>query len=227
MMTSGGAFMKQKFAAMLLASTLAVTASACDGPSSYADVDVRFATDLTGTVASVLGDQAGALAPIALSAIQSIDVTITGVDAIRTEGEEGYIQLTLAEGAEGRINLLALPLDGGGADVGVQLARGTVPAGTYTGIRLRYDVATASITLVEEVTVGNQTFAAGTHTLDIPSGPQTGIKVPFASLTLAGEDAGNVVLTFDADATIQHVTGTGSGKLALVPVLQVRASVED
>jgi hypothetical protein len=49
----------------------------------------------------------------------------------------------------------------------------------------------------------------------------------FASLTLYGEDTGNVVLTFDADATIQHVTGTGSGRLLLVPVLKVRVAAED
>jgi hypothetical protein len=222
--------MKQKLMAMLLAGGMVVTVSACDGPNSLADVDVRFAADLTGdgnTVASVLGEQAGVLGGVALSSIDSINVTITGVDAVRSEGDEGYIQLTLAEGAEGRINLLDLPEDGGGAGVGVQLARGSVPAGTYTGIRLRYDVATATIALNEDVTVGGETFTAGTYTLEVPSGPQTGIKVPFASLTLAGEDAGNVVLTFDADATIQHVTATGAGKLLLVPVLQVRASVED
>jgi Domain of unknown function (DUF4382) len=175
----------------------------------------------------VLGEGAGALGLIALDAIESIKVTITGVDAIRTEGDEGYIQLQLAEDATGEIDLLALPVDGGEAGVGLQLASGGVPAGTYTGIRLRYAVGTATITLLEEVTVGNETFDAGPHMLAIPSGPQTGIKVPFASLTLDGEDTGTVVLTFDADATIQHVTATGSGKLLLVPVLKARAAVED
>jgi hypothetical protein len=225
--------MKQKLAAMTLAGAMTVSMAACDGPSGRADIDVRFATDLTGaaTLASVLGADAGALAPIPLSAISSIDVTITGVDAVRAEGEGGYIELPLEAGAEGRINLLALPEDNPDPavpDVGLQLAHGPVPAGTYTGIRLHYEVTTATITLLEPVTVGDQTFAAGTpHTLDVPSGPQTGIKVPFAGLTLPGDVVGTVVLTFDAGTTIQNVNATGSGKLLLVPVLKARASAEE
>jgi hypothetical protein len=218
--------MRQKLTAVVLASVVVVPALACDGPSSTADVNVRFAVATTGaggTLASLLGEEAGALAQVPLSAIDSINVTIMGVDAIRNEGEEGYVYLALADGAEGRIDLLELPVDNGGDGAGIQLASGSVPAGTYTGIRLRYDVASAAITLNAPVTVGQETFPAGRYTLEVPSGAQTGIKVPFANLELDGGETGEVVLTFDAGTTIQHVTATGSGKLLLVPVLQARA----
>jgi hypothetical protein len=173
-----------------------------------------------GTLASVLGDGAGSLGALALSSIDSINVTITGVDAAGAEG--GFASLQLQQDALGRLNLLALPTDDENSTAGIALAQGTVPAGTYNGVRLRYDVTTATITLNEDVTVGQHTFTAGTHPLEVPSGAQNGIKVMFSSLSL-GDDQANVVLTFDGGVTIQNVTATGSGKLLLAPVLRVRA----
>ena len=220
--------MKSRLMMALSAGMLSLTSAACDLKEGIdpARFEVRFAADMSGagTLANVLGDGAGSLGTLALSSIDSINVTITGVDASSTDG--GSAALQLEQDALGRINLLALPVDDDeDAAAGVALAQGTVPAGTYNGVRLSYDLATATITLNEDVTVGGHTFTAGTHPLEVPSGDQNGIKVPFSSLTLT-DDAANVVLTFDGSVTIRHVTATGSGKLLLVPVLRGRASEE-
>jgi hypothetical protein len=222
--------MLRKFAAACTAGLLAVSVVACGdstGPGDQAQFNVRFAADMSGALASAAdGDAAAAV--LSVASVDSINVTLTGVDAISSAGGESYVSLPLsATATSGRINLLALPTDLGGTTTGILLSQGSVPAGTYTGVRLRYDVATASITLNQQVTVGQHTFAPGTYTLDVPSGAQTGIKVPFGTLTLGSDATADVVLTFDAGATIQNVIATGSGKLMISPVLHVRTDVEE
>jgi hypothetical protein len=207
------------------------------GPGARAEMDVRLAAQpfaSGSTIASVLGDGAGALAPISLDAVESIMLTLTAIEALRgTDGAEQRITLSLVEGSVAVLNLLALPVlvgdddDDESDDVAIRIARGDIPAGTYSGLRLRYDVATATVTLNRDVTVGQHTFTAGTHTLEIPSGAQTGVKVPFQSIVVGDGDDADVVLVFDANATVQNVIATGSGKLLMPPVLHARTSIED
>lgn len=203
------------------------------GPGATGEMDVRLTTraDVSGgTLGSVLGESAGGMAPISLEAIDSINLTLTGIDAGRGTETDDWVHLALVEEGQARIDLMALPVDddpGGVAGDTVRLARGEVPVGTYTGVRLRYDVATATITLNREVTVGQRTYAAGTHALAVPSGAQTGVKLPFQTLVIGSDEEADVVLVFDGEATIQNANATGSGSILLSPVMHARASIED
>lgn len=219
---------------------LTTTLAACGdgtGPGDSAEMEVRLSSDAAiagGTVASVLGGSAAGMGSIALDAVDSITITLTGIEAIRvTDGEESMVTLSLQGEGTGRIDLLDLPVQPAGEDdlddegTTVRLARGDVPAGTYNGLRLRYDVETASISLNRDVTVGQHTFTAGTHTLVVPSGAQTGIKVPFQSLVIGDGTEGDVLLLFEAGTTVQNVVATGSGKLMMPPVLKARADTDE
>ncbi|HSJ10196.1 MAG TPA: DUF4382 domain-containing protein [Longimicrobiales bacterium] len=211
---------------------------ACDGtgPGDSGEMDVRLSSAAVagGSVSSVLGESAGSMGSIALEAVDSIHIELTGIDAIRSvDGEESIVRLNLREEGTQRINLLAIPTVPPGADDldddswTVTLARGDVPAGTYNGVRLRYEVASATVTLNRSVTVGQHTFEAGTHVLEIPSGAQTGIKIPFQSVVIGDDLEADVLLTFEPGTTVQNVVATGSGKLMMPPVLKARAELDD
>lgn len=202
---------------------IAVALAACDGgtgPDHAARLDVRLAG---GIGASQLMDGAG-MPPLSLEAVDSIVVDLTAVEAARLEeGEERWVRLDLAGAAAGRLDLLRLPA----GEEGIQLARGDVEAGTYTSVRLRYDAATARIVLNRAVTVGQQTYAAGSYGLQVPSGEQNGIRIQLQNLVVQEDQEADVVLLFDAAATVPHVVATGSGKLLLTPVLRARSTIDD
>ncbi len=154
--------------------------------------------------------------------MESIIVTITGVQALlRGEDEDGggWVYLDLTQAAQ-EIDLLALP------ESGAEIANGSLTAGSYGNIRIFYEDP-ASINLAADVSVGPSDFLIinNPHDLRIPSGPQTGIKIPTASFEVnetTGETTAETTLTieFYAALSVQTVTATGSGVLMMSPVLK-------
>lgn len=160
-----------------------------------------------------------ATGPVALDNVASITLDITRVDALPaqadTASETAWISLEVTAG--GQINLLALPAADEG---GLTLARGELPAGTYSNVRLF--VENPTITLRDAVRVGQQTYPADQPIpLFIPSGAQTGLKTSI-SFTVADGEAPDVKLIFDAGASVNRIIATGAGRLILPPVLGAR-----
>ena len=218
--------MVRRFTYLVLAGAL-FSATACDstGPNDDARMNVRLSADNSMQLSAVLlGDDAGA-APLSLSAVDSINLRITAIEALRTDGDstEQRVTLSLRDSALTMINLLDLPSTDSSAWL---LARGDIPAGTYNGIRLRFDVATATITLNDTVSVGQQTWLPGTYPLEVPSAQNNGIKVPMASIVIGADSTANVVLKFDGNTTV-HTVATGSGVLKMSPVLRSNVRIEN
>jgi Domain of unknown function (DUF4382) len=160
----------------------------CNGGSSH--------TGGTGTVQVHLTD-----APIDLSTVQSVTVTITGVivyrgsDAMMPQVDDGG-SIALVTHPE-TFDLLTLT---GGATT--LLASGEVPAGSYQRIRLEISSATL-------------TYKDGTEApLKIDSNK---VDIPI-SFHVAVDQTSNMTLDFDAAASVQ-VNDTASGTLILRPVV--------
>lgn len=211
-----------RFSALALA--LALPLAACENSGTGADgAEVRVTLSSTGGSASLapafsaaaLSEAVGA--PVSLSDVKSIDVTVTRVDAMSRDSaraDSGWVSLKSVSPAS--VNLLALPT---AEASGIQLARGTVAAGTYTNVRL---FGTATITFSRDVTVSNaagSTYKANTaYPLRISSGAQTGIKVPTADFTVTDGSAGTVSLVLSPSASVASIQATGQG-LQMSPVL--------
>lgn len=162
---------------------------------------------------------ASAMPPVALDQIASIDITLTKVQALPQGGDEdaedaGWVTLDLT--APATVNFLSLPTDA--ATGGLEIARGDLPEGTYGNLRLLYSAAT--ITFKEPVTVGRVTYPANEAIpLTIPSGKESGIKVPTASFTVTAESGTTIKVVFDAAASVRKIIATGADKIIMPPVL--------
>ena len=151
----------------------------------------------TGTVQVHLTD-----APIDLSTVQSVTVTITGVIVYRGGGDTMMPQVE--DG--GSIQLVTHPetfdlltLTGGATTL---LASGEVPAGNYQRIRL-------------EISDAKLTYKDGTEApLKIDSN-KVDIPIPFH---VGVDQTSTMTLDFDAAASVQ-VNDTASGTLILRPVV--------
>ena len=109
-----------------------------------------------------------------------------------------------------QFDLLALA-----SGVGTLLGTATVPTGTYNQLRLVID--SASITLG-----GGVTFADGnaTHTLFVPSGMQTGVKVGFSG-GLALSAPTTITVEFDVlDNFVLQGPSTGPKSASFTPTLK-------
>ena len=185
------------------------------GPEGSGDVQVLLSQRVAAN--SVLAAELGAsgAAAISLADVESIIVTITGVQALlRGEDEDGggWVDLGLPLG-QNPIDLLSLP------GSGLEIANGELAVGTYGNIRIFYEDP-ASINLFNNVSVGPSDFlvADNPHDLRIPSGAQTGIKIPTAGFEVNGTGA-TLTIEFDAALSVQTVTATGNGVLMMSPVL--------
>lgn len=159
---------------------------------------------------------------VSLDDVVSIVVMITGVQAIRrgvddTE-EGGWVDLELSAAAQNPIDLLSLP------GSGIEIAANQLAAGEYGNVRIRFSETT--ITLNNNVSVGPRSFAAAEspHPLFIPSGAQTGIKIPTANFVVEGGSE-TVVIEFDPDLSVGTIAATGRG-LLMTPVLTERGGEE-
>jgi hypothetical protein len=192
------------------------------GPEGTGEVSVLLSQQVT--VNSVRAAELGAssAAAVSLTDVESIVVMVTGVQALlRGEDENGggWVDLELAPAAQNPIDLLTLP--GSGSEI----ANGTLTAGNYGNIRIFYEDP-ASINLANDVSVGPSDFLAADnpHDLTIPSGAQTGIKIPTAGFVVAEATVETVTIEFDAALSVQTVTATGNGELMMSPVLTESSS---
>lgn len=157
-------------------------------------------------------------------AVDAVNLTIVEVQVLPstpdTAADEDGAWISLdVEGGTATVNLLDLPAGDG---AGVTVASGQLEEGTYHNVRLFFE--DAEIVLDDSVTIGGgpggqggRTVEAGTHDLFIPSGAQTGVKIPTAEFTVDADGAAVDVLV-DTDASIQSINMTGTG-LLMTPVL--------
>lgn len=216
-----------RFGAVTL--TLALPLAACEDSTG---VDTNLAE--TTVVLSQESGVAASLAPsfsaeavasavggsVSLSDVQSINVRITQVQAIRrgsNDKKDEDVQTFNVTGG-GTINLLALPA---AAANGIQIAHGNIPTGTYSNLRLVF-AENAMITFKRDVTVGGgpdaMTYKAGTaYPLRIGGEDRNGIKIPMASFEI-GQGPNTISLTFDASASVKKVIATPNG-IHMPPVM--------
>jgi hypothetical protein len=158
---------------------------------------------------------------VSLEDVASIEVTISAVQAIRRGGDEaeagGWVDLALSAAAQNPIDLLSLP------GSGIEIAAAELAPGEYGNIRIRFSDATISLNV--DLSVGPRTFAAADspHPLFIPSGAQTGIKIPTAGFVVGDSGGETVMIEFDSALSVQTIAATGAG-LLMTPVLTERGS---
>jgi uncharacterized protein DUF4382 len=145
-------------------------------------------------------------APLDLSGVQSVNVSVTGVTVYPQEGDLASDVEDPAESSTPPIVLLTHPetfdlltLTGGAVDL---LASGEVPAGAYSRIRL--DVSEATLVYADGSTAP---LKIDSQKVDVP--------VHF-NVAAGGQTA--VTLDFDAGASVQ-VNETANGTLILRPVV--------
>jgi len=214
---------------------LVATGAACSGeriggPNSETDGDVRFKIHQEGMASAVLASSPMA-GSVALTQVQSIEVTLTRIEALRsTEGEEGGEEgegspwVSIELGAPVTLDLVLLPTT---PEEAITLATGSLEAGTYSN--LRFYVTDAAMTFSEDVSIGGgpvaQTYAAGTaYPFRIPGPMDTRFMVPTASFEIGAGGATEIDLVFDAALSVQAVIATPFF-LLMTPVLV--AQVDD
>lgn len=234
-----------RYTVIFPALALAFLAAACDqgggtGPAG-AGADTRFLISQTGPggasgslIALDDGGDGGHGNSLSLSAVRSILVHVTGVAALPLGNDSvkdnDWVHLNATPVW---LNLLALPTK---ADSGIQVMRGTLPAGTYGHLRLLFDSAT--IKFAQTVTLGHgnnvRTFKAdSTYPLFIggfgmPSDSASdkddddanhfGIVVPATTFTVARDSSATITIVFNPSQSLQRVLVTGKG-LRFVPVI--------
>ncbi len=186
------------------------------GPEGSGDVQVLLSQRVVAN--SVLAAELGASggAAISLADVESIEITVTGVQALLRGGDEdggGWVDLDLTLG-QNPIDLLSLP------GSGLEIANGELAVGTYGNIRIFFQDP-ANISLANNVSVGPSDFLVdgNPHNLRIPSGAQTGIKIPTAGFEVNETTGETLTIVFDAALSVQTVTATGNGVLMMSPVL--------
>ena len=204
-----------------LAGGLALVLAACGdgvGPEGSGELNVLLTASSPSAQAVLASASAysGTAGEISLADVESIDVEVSGLQAIlasESEEDEGaWVDLALSSSASTSIDLLALPSNG------LVIASDQVAAGNYSNLRIFFSSAT--ISLANDVTVGTETFAAADnpHELFIPSGEQTGIKIPLFGVEVGAGAEADVAVAFDEQASVQTVAATGTG-LLMSPVL--------
>jgi hypothetical protein len=208
-----------KFALLL---PVIVVLAACDPTGPGGEARVFLAKSVSPSAGTVQGsDFISEAGPLTLAAVDSLWVTVTGVEVVPSGADSagGWQSLKLDSGSVSRINLLALP--GEGAD-STRIAIGEVQAGEYSHIRLRINDS-ATIVLKQDVVLpqGN-TLAKGSYPVRIPSGQQTGLKIKTTGFEVAEGSTEAVTLVFEGSSTLGNLIVTGNGVLQMSPVLRAR-----
>lgn len=213
----------------LLATLGALATVACSVVDSSARGDVRVTLQQSDAVSSpaLSVSDAGASEEVAVritrDMIASLDLRVTDIQFLpanqeeNADGEGGWISLQLSGPVT--LDLLTLPTEDQSPLV---LAAGSVPVGSYRQVRLFTDEATISFT--GPITVGAAFTFDGSvpYPVEIPSGESTGLKT-HVSFTV-DTDAQEVQLLFSPSATFANVTGTGTGRVLLAPVIRGQSS---
>lgn len=209
---------KRSFMVLTAAATILAACSDSSGPNGEARVYIARSASVTATQIEPAAQSMGS---IPVSAVDSINIVLTSIEAINTSDTAGGRSIALTGVGTHSINLMKLSSL---ATDSTLLARGELTAGTYNNVRLRFSSAT--IRLNTAVSVGNVNYPAGTYDLTIPSGLSSGIKVQGASFTVADDASTSITLTFDPATTVGTIVATGSNKLMMSPVLHVRARTD-
>lgn len=179
--------------------------------------DAALSPAMSGWFASVAGVD-GAAAAISKDAVQSLTITVNEIQflpkAAEAQAADEGVWISLV--VDATFDLMALPTTDGSPLV---IATGSLDVGNYGDVRLF--VASAQIVFKQDVSLGVSlnTFTAGEpgYPVDIPSGPETGIKTD-AEFTVEADT--DVSLLFSPSATFLNVTGTGDGHVILAPVIR-------
>lgn len=151
---------------------------------------------------------------VPLEAVASVEITVNRVDALPSgeseEGEGGWVSLVVdPEVVVDLTDLGATPLT---------LAQGDVPAGSYSNLRLFFSEASVTLDEPYEHSSG-QVVEPGTHDLFIPSGMQTGVKIPLFGFEIEEGGSGTVELELDSEASIQTLVYAPGRGFIMSPVL--------
>ena len=124
------------------------------------------------------------------------------------------------DGSSHALDLTELPEDSSG----IEVAAGDLEAGTYRGLRLLF--SGAELVLADSARLGGgsggETYGPGAYDLFVPSGAQTGIKLPSVRFTMTTDGSETTTVLADTEASIQNVNITGRGFL-MTPVLKTTA----
>jgi hypothetical protein len=191
------------------------------GPDGEARVYMSSTTASANLVASA-SSSSESEGSIPLTAVDSINIVLTSIQAVSTSDSAGGVTLSLQGDGTKVLNLMDLSALGSDSTL---VARGDLPAGTYNNVRLRFSSAT--ITLNQDVIVGTSSYPAGTYDLTVPSGLSSGIKVQGSSFTVADDASTSITLSFDETATVGTIVATGANKLMMSPVVHVRTHTSD
>ena len=163
-------------------------------------------------------------ASVTLDDVESISVTVDRVEAHRAGTDEEEAEEGEDDGSGGwfAIDVAATTVDliqDLAEEQTVTVAEGELPEGDYDQVRFFF--SEASITFTRNIEVpgpGDDIAADETVELEIPSGAQTGIKVPDAAFSV-GEEAATVTILFDEGTSVRNVTVTGTREVMMAPVL--------
>lgn len=160
----------------------------------------------------------GAAGVISLSDVDSLNVRVTGVEALpvvsQPDSANDAAWQPVSVVGNGLLNLVKLPTSTQGVFV---LATDSVPSGDYGNVR--FFLQDMTIWLNKQIQVGQIIFQPNTpYTVTMPSGAQTGLKTK-ASFTIP-EGGGQVDIVFDGTATLANLTVTGTGAVVMAPVLR-------
>jgi hypothetical protein len=129
------------------------------------------------------------------------------------DGGAGWQSLTLTDG--GTIDLMNLP-----ESSGLVIASGELPAGRYNNLRFFYSSAT--LRLGSPITVRGTEIPAGDYDLLIPSGQQTGLKVPLGPFQVEAGELETLIIEVLSNASVSSIRWNGNG-FRISPVLKQRA----
>lgn len=213
---------------VLLGILLAAGLAACDdttGPEGSGTATVQM--NRLGGGAQVLALHVLAsdarLASVPLDSVEAINVEIDTVEAHRIDSGSdpdaddetpgGWIAIGVTIG---ELDLLSLS-----TEQTLTIAEGSLPAGSYNQLRFFFTGATVDFHPDFDPDGEGDAFDAGATDvpLVIPSGDQTGIKVPGAAFDLEADEEVEVTVSFDDGASVQTVTVTGAGEVMMNPVL--------
>lgn len=214
--------MKRVFGGTLLTAFVAFSMAACgDDPTSpdgTGDLAVTLSQMDGSSTAAALTESSPRFSQVELSSVTSIVVSVDAVQVHRVDDEEngengepgGWIDLGVSEVEIDLIGDLS-------SDVSLTVAEGDLPTGEYDGVRFFFTGATISFDPPQENPSTGETIEEAS--LIVPSGDQTGIKVPGASFTVEGESTTEFAVMFDDDTSVQNVNITGTNEVMMAPVL--------
>jgi hypothetical protein len=205
---------------------LAASAAACDGitaPGKQSTILLSGGSDLSPSLAMVAlssYESSFSSGSVSIDQVAAITLTVTHVQVLPAnqdeENDASWIGLDVTAGAQ--IDLMAL------SESDVELAKGNLSEGSYQSVRLFFE--NASIVFNEPVAFGSgpepHLYAANeAYPLHIPSGDQSGVKVPTAGFQVTAESGDVVTLVFDGDASVQAVQALPSA-IQMSPVFTAK-----